>query len=86
MKMSDGIAFLLNGNVLVGVWKNSLIVRLDPDNGDVAMLEPHVKKFDMTGRPMKGLLLVEPQGVENDDELKNWIERALKFVRKLPAK
>ena len=54
-KMFGCVCFLLNGNVLVGVWKDSLIARLGPDEGEEALLEPHVKEFDITGRPMKGL-------------------------------
>ena len=84
--MFGGVGFLLNGNMLVGVWKDSLIVRLGPDKYDEALLEPHVKEFDITGRPMKGWVLVEPEGVEDDEQLKGWIERAMKFVGKLPAK
>ena len=85
-KMFGGVGFLLNGNMLVGVWKNSLIVRLGPDEGEVALLEPHVKEFDITGKAMKGWAMVEPEGVENDDQLKDWIQRAKKFVGKLPGK
>jgi TfoX/Sxy family transcriptional regulator of competence genes len=85
-KMFGGVGFLLNGNMLVGVWKDSLIVRLGPDEGDLALLEPHVREFDITGRPMKGWVLVEAEGVEDDDQLKGWIERALKFVKTLPKK
>jgi TfoX/Sxy family transcriptional regulator of competence genes len=85
-KMFGGVGFLLNGNMLVGVWKDSLIVRLGPDNYDDALLEPHVREFDITGKPMKGWIMVEPEGVEDDDQLKDWIERALKFVKTLPAK
>jgi TfoX/Sxy family transcriptional regulator of competence genes len=85
-RMFGGVGFLLNGNLLVGVWKDSLVVRLGPDEGDEALKEPHVKEFDITGRPMKGWVLVEPQGVEGDDQLTGWIERAVKFVRALPTK
>jgi TfoX/Sxy family transcriptional regulator of competence genes len=85
-KMFGGIGFLLNGNMLGGVWKDSLIVRLGPDNYDDALREPHVREFDITSRPMKGWVLVEQQGVESDDLVKGWIERAIKFVGKLPAK
>ena len=85
-KMFGGVGFLLNGNILVGVWKDSLIVRLGPDEGDEALLEPHVRAFDITGKPMKGWVLVGPEGVEEDDPLKDWIERATRFVRTLPAK
>ena len=85
-KMFGGVGFLLHGNMLVGVWKDSLIVRLGPHEGEEALLEPHVRAFDITGRPMKGWVLVGPEGVEEDDQLKSWIERATKFVETLPQK
>src|SRR6266700_5472218 len=84
-KMFGGIGFLLNGNMLVGVWKDSLIVRLGPEEGDKALMEPHVKEFDITGRAMKGWVLVDPAGVEGDNLLAGWIQRAVTFVGKLPA-
>src|SRR5712691_3577603 len=77
-KMFGGIGFLLNGNMLVGVWKDSLIVRLSEEQGEDALLEPHVKVFDITGRAMKGWVLVAPQGIEEDGQLKQWIQRAVK--------
>jgi TfoX/Sxy family transcriptional regulator of competence genes len=85
-KMFGGIGFLLSGNMLVGVWKDSLIVRLGDEEGENALLEPYVKAFDITGRALKGWVLVEPGGVEDDNQLKEWIQRAAKFVEKLPAK
>src|SRR5262249_35868294 len=85
-KMVGGVGCLVHGNMLVGVWGDPLIVGLGPDEGDEALKEPHVNKFDITGRPMKGWGLVEPQGVEGGDQLSGWIERATKFVKTLPAK
>jgi hypothetical protein len=85
-KMFGGVAFLLGGNVLVGVWKDSLVVRVGPDGYEDALLEPHVKEFDITGRPMRGWVLVGPQGVAGDEEMRGWVQRALEFVRTLPAK
>ena len=85
-KMFGGVGFLLNGNLLVGVWKDSLIARLGPDEAGDALLEPHVKEFDITGRAMKGWVLVGPGGVEDDELLNSWIQRAVKFVGTLPAK
>ena len=84
--MFGGMGFLLNGNMLVGVWKDSLCVRLGPAQAEEALLEPHVGEFNITGRAMKGWVLVEPQGVENDGQVKDWIRRAVKFVGKLPKK
>jgi TfoX/Sxy family transcriptional regulator of competence genes len=84
--MFGGIGFLLNGNMLVGVWKDSLIARVGPEQYEDALLEPHVKEFDITGKPMKGWVLVQPEGVAEDDPLNEWIDRALTFVRTLPAR
>ncbi len=61
-------------------------MRLGKDEGDEALLEPHVKEFDITGRVMKGWVLVEPKGVEDDEQLSAWIQRAVRFVGTLPAK
>src|SRR6516165_205335 len=85
-KMFGGIGFLLHGNLLVGVWKEALVVRLGEEEGEEAMKEPHVKEFDITGRPMRNWVLVGPEGVQDDDQLKGWIERAVKFVGALPTK
>jgi hypothetical protein len=85
-KMFGGVGFLLHGNLLVGVWKDSLVVRLGPGEGDKALKEPHVKEFDITGRAMKGWVLVGPGGVADNDQLGDWILRAAAFVGKLPAK
>lgn len=85
-KMFGGVGFLLNGNMLVGVWKSSLIVRIGPGAYDDALSEPHVREFDITGKPMKSWLMVEPRGVEDEVQLKRWVERAMKFVKTLPGK
>jgi hypothetical protein len=84
--MFGGIGFLLDGNMLVGIWKESLIVRLDPAEYEEALEEPHVKEFDITGRPMKGWVLVAPEGLEEEEPLRGWIQRAKVFVSTLPAK
>ena len=85
-KMFGGVGFLLNGNMLVGVWKDSLIARLGPDASDGALREPHVREFDITGKPMKGWVIVEPDGIDDDEQLAGWIERSMEFVQTLPKK
>ena len=85
-KMFGGVGFLLNGNLLVGVWKESLVVRLGEEEGEGALKEPHVKEFDITGKPMRNWVLVGPEGVQDDEQLAGWIQRAVKFVGALPAK
>ena len=85
-KMFGCVCFFLNGNALVGVWKDRLIARLGLDEGEAARLEPHVREFDITGKSMRNWVAVEPEGVEDDDQLNDWIERAMKFVKTLPKK
>jgi hypothetical protein len=85
--MFGGIGFLLNGNLLVGVTKDWLLVRLGPEQGDEALKEAHVSEFKITGGgTMKGWVVVGLEGVEEDDQMNGWIQRALKFVGSLPAK
>jgi TfoX/Sxy family transcriptional regulator of competence genes len=85
-KMFGGVGFLLHGNMLVGVWQNALIVRLGPDEGAKALTESNVVPFDITGKPMKGWVVVEPDGLESDRQLARWVERAEAFVATLPPR
>ena len=84
--MFGGICLLLRGNICVGVWHESLIVRVGADAYEEALLRPHTGEFDITGRPMRGWVMVEPLGTDEDASLRAWIERALVFVEQLPAK
>ncbi|MDY3555672.1 TfoX/Sxy family protein [Gemmata sp. JC717] len=84
-KLFGGVAWLLNGNVCVGVWQRWLIARLGGD--DVAALrDPNVRPFDITGKPMRGWVKVEPAGCATDDELRDWVQQCVAFVRTLPVK
>jgi len=85
-KMFGGVGFLLNGNMCVGIWKTSLIVRVGPAAYASALAQPHVREFDITGRPMAGWVLVEAEGLDDEAALRGWIARALEFVGSLPAK
>lgn len=85
-KMFGGIGFLLNGNMLVGVWKDSLIARLGTDQAAEALKRPHVGEFDITGRAMRGWVLIEADGLDTDADLGEWIDLALEFVQTLPRK
>jgi TfoX/Sxy family transcriptional regulator of competence genes len=85
-KMFGGLAFLLRGNMLVGVWQSALIARLGPDSAAQPLRQPHVGPFPATGRPMKGWVMIAPDGLESDRELSEWLERAIAFVDTLPGK
>ena len=85
-KMFGGVGFLLNGNMACGVNKDNMIVRVDPEKHASLLKQPHVKPFDMTGRPMKGWLLVEANGVKTEKQLGAWIKEGIEFASSLPEK
>jgi hypothetical protein len=85
-KMFGGVGFLLHGNMLVGVWQTSLVARVGPDAYETSLKLPHARQFDITGRPMKGWILVAAEGVDDDETLLAWIDRATEFVNRLPTK
>ena len=82
--MFGSVCFLLHGNLLVGVWRDSLIARVGKENYETTLLDNNVREFDVTGRPMKGWVLVQPGGIDSDIQLADWIDQATRFVRKLP--
>ena len=85
-KMFGGVGFLIGGNMACGVYKDDLVVRVNPERHNMLLKKAHVKIFDITGKPMKGWLLVEPGGVKTDRQLRAWITESLEFASSLPPK
>jgi TfoX/Sxy family transcriptional regulator of competence genes len=85
-RMFGGLAFLLNGNMSVGIHGEELIVRVHPAETDAALAEPHTRVFDLTGRPMKGWILVATPGLSDEKTLGKWIRRGTDYAASLPAK
>jgi hypothetical protein len=85
-RMFGGLAFLLHGNMACGVRGDDLIVRVAADDADAALGEPGAKPFDLTGRPMKGWLMVAAEGHAEDDDLRRWVGRGLAYAGSLPPK
>jgi TfoX/Sxy family transcriptional regulator of competence genes len=85
-KMFGGLAFMVSGNMCCGVINDTLMARVGPDRYAAALKRPHARKMDFTGRPMKGLVYVAPEGFESDSDLADWVKLSLDFVATLPAK
>jgi len=85
-KMFGGLIFFHRGNMLIGVWKNSIMVRLGREGAEQSRLMPHVRPFHVTGKAIKNWILVDPEGLAQDSDLGMWVEQALEFVRTLPPK
>jgi TfoX/Sxy family transcriptional regulator of competence genes len=85
-RMFGGLAFLLNGNMACAVHGDELILRLAAGQAEEAVGEPHVRVFDMTGRPMKGWVLVSAEALESNTALSSWVGRGAEFAASLPPK
>ena len=85
-KMFGGMGYLLRGNMCLGIWKDSLILRLGESQAGKALKKKNVKPFDITGRAMKGWVMVTPSGMKTNADLKRWVTLAIDFVIQLPRK
>ena len=84
--MFGGISFLLDGKMFIGVLKNDIVARVNPEESDVLLKKAGVRPMDFTGRPMKGFLYIDPKGYKTAAQLKDWVNRTLAFVSSFPTK
>jgi TfoX N-terminal domain len=85
-KMFGGLGMLVGGNMAVGVQGDGLIVRVEPSEHDALLGERGARPFDLSGRPMKGWLVVGPEGCAKDADLRRWVKRGFAYARALPPK
>ncbi len=85
-KMFGGLCFLLNGNMLCGIAKSKLVVRVGPEVYEKTLKIKYTAPMNFTGKPMKGLVYVLPEGTKSKASVKKWIDRSLVYVQTLPIK
>jgi len=85
-KMFGGIGYIINGNMCCGIHKESLVLRTSPEKAEELMRSEYVRPFDITGRPMKGWVLVSPDVLDTDDHLLDMLRLGASFVKTLPKK
>lgn len=85
-RMFGGIAFMVGGNMAVGVVKDELMVRVGPEGHDDAMAQPHVRAMDFTNRPMQGFVYVARDGLATDGDLARWVDAGAAYATSLPPK
>ncbi len=86
-RMFGGLAFLVGGNMSVAAsGQGGLIVRVDPEDTDALVAKPHVQPFEMRGRPMRGWLRVDSEGLRTKRQLEPWVRRGVAYARLLPPK
>ena len=84
-KMFGGLCFMVKNKMCVGVQKDTLMARIDPEIHSDALSRKGCREMIFTGRPMKGFVYVDPEGTEKDKDLEAWIQLALDFNPKAKA-
>jgi TfoX/Sxy family transcriptional regulator of competence genes len=85
-RMFGGLAFMVAGHMACGVLGRDLIVRVGAEEGEEALAQPHVRPFDFTGRPSRGMVYVEPEAVTSEEDLRRWVATGLAFAAPEPNK
>jgi TfoX/Sxy family transcriptional regulator of competence genes len=85
-QMFGGLAFMLHGNMFVGILDRSLMARVGPENYERALASLGARQMDFTGRPMRGYVFVDAECVKSTADLKRWVALCTDFAAKLPAK
>jgi len=85
-RMFGGVAFMMNGNMLCCASNKGLMVRVGAIGEEEALSRPHAKHCMPAGRPMTGFILVDPEGVEDENDLAGWLALARRYVESLPLK
>ena len=85
-EMFGGIGFMIAGNMACGVTGDDLLVRVGPEAYEAALGIENVGVFDMTGRPMRGWVVVAGRAIKTEADLRSWVEKGITFARTLPEK
>ena len=86
-KMFGGLAFLIGGNMAVGVsGQGGILVRADPEQSDAIVAKSKAYPMEMRGRQMQGWLRVDADHVRTKRDLTRWVEVGRTYARSLPPK
>ncbi len=85
-RMFGGLAFLSHGNLCFGIIGEDLLVRVGPASYAASLALPHVREMDLTGRPLRGMVVVDAAGFDEDVLLGTWLDRGIAFTDSLPPK
>ncbi|MEX0844908.1 MAG: TfoX/Sxy family protein [Balneolaceae bacterium] len=84
--MFGGICFMVSGHMCCGIVQDNLMARVGAEKYEQSLTKDHAREMDFTGRPMKGMIYVAPEGVSSDKDLENWISVCVDFTTSLPPK
>lgn len=81
-EMMGGLAFMYNDKMCVGIIKDEMMCRIDPELYEEALEKYGCRQMDFTGKPMKGWILIEEEGMKSKKDFEYWIGLALEFNKK----
>ena len=81
-KMMGGLTFMVNGKMCIGVLKDDLMARIDPEIYDKVLTKKGSRPMDFTGKRMRGFVFIDPKGTSNKKTLSYWIGLALDFNKR----
>jgi TfoX N-terminal domain len=84
--MFGGWAFLLHGNLLCGVRRDGLMLRVGREHEAWALAIPGVDSVAMRGRRMQGYVRVLPEAYGEDGVRQRLVDAAVRFTGSLPRK
>ena len=86
-RMFGGLAFLVGGNMAIRAsGQGGVLVRVDPADSRALIATANAALAVMGGRTMHGWLRVSSEDLETDEELTEWVDRAVAYARSLPPK
>lgn len=85
-KMFGGLCYMVSRHMCCGIVKDTLMARVGPANYEKCLSRKHAGEMDFTGKALKGMVYVSPEGLESDESLSEWVSLCVSFIKSLPEK
>ncbi|MCF6257014.1 MAG: TfoX/Sxy family protein [Gammaproteobacteria bacterium] len=85
-EMFGGLCFMVSNHMCCGIVKDILMLRVGPDNYESCLTKNHASEMNFTGKAMKGMVYIAPEGFDSDMELAEWVGICTEFVESLLPK
>jgi len=85
-KMFGGLCFMVSNHMCCGIVGDTLMARVGPEKYEECLSYQYAREMDFTGKALKGMVYVSPEGIESDEDLVHWVNLCESFIRSLPPK
>ena len=91
--MFGGLCFMVNDKMCIGVKGDDMMCRIDPAIIEEVIEKPGCRRMDMSGKSMKGFVMVDEFGTRSAKDFRYWVDLCLAYnplakasAKKKPAK